>query len=289
MTGENDAPPLLPGRSDDAHKYACGRVLVVAGSVGMLGAGALASRAAFRSGVGLVNWAVPRSLVGTASMACLEAIVLPVPETEGGAPSMDAREHLVEAAREAHAALIGPGLPAAGETGELIRLDVPEFHAPLVVDAGALSAIGPDGINIFGKRRAPTVITPHEGEMARLTGQSVESIHAARVDTAKAYAAQTGAVVVLKGRGTVVTDGARTWINPTGNPGMATAGAGDVLAGVILALLGQKMDPYGAARLAAWLHGRAGDLARARVGMHGLMASDILAHLPAAFLERGGA
>lgn len=280
--------PPLPSRRPDVHKGACGRVLVIAGSAGMTGAGVLASRAALRAGAGLVTWAIPSSLHLIAEVQTVEVITLPIPETEGHAPGVDAREHLLEAAREVQAVILGPGLPVAGETGELIRLLVPEISAPLLLDAGALAAIGKE-YRTIQKRKAPTVVTPHPGEMSYLTGLTVEEIQRDRTGIAVRYAQASGAIVVLKGAGTVISDGKRTEINPTGNPGMATAGSGDVLAGVIAGLLAQGMSPWDAARLGVYLHGLAGDLAREEKGEHGLIASDILEALPRAYLTYANA
>lgn len=276
--------PPLPARAPDAHKGDCGRILVIAGSVGMTGAGSLASFAALRSGAGLVTWAVPKSINFIAEPLATEVITLPIPETQANAPAVAAREHLDEASREANACLLGPGLPVAGETGELMRLLVPELHPPLVLDAGALIALGRD-VQPIQKRKAATVITPHPGEMGRLTGKTIHEIQEMREEIAASYAKRSGAVVVLKGHRTVVSDGETTTVNETGNPGMATAGAGDVLGGIIAAFLGQRMPPLDASRLAVHLHGLAGDIAAETKGQHGLIARDILESLPAAFLR----
>lgn len=242
----------------------------------------MASYAALRSGAGVVFWAIPKSLNPIAEALCVEVITLPIPETSGGSPGVDAREHLVEAAREADVVIMGPGLPVAGETGELMRLLVPEIYSPLVLDAGALTAIGND-YGIFNKRKGATIITPHPGEMSSLANLTTEKIMAKRMDIAKQYAKITGTIVLLKGKDTVVTNGVEVHLNKTGNPGMATAGSGDVLSGIIAALVAQNMSPFDAARLGAHLHGLAGDLAAVDKGMHGLTATDIIDYLPAAF------
>ncbi len=275
--------PALPFRKPDGHKGDFGRVLVVAGSPGMTGAGALACTAALRSGAGLVTWALPKSLLLVSEILTVETVGIPLPETPLQTPSVDAREIILEAAIEATAVVMGPGLPATGETAELLRLLVPEMHAPLVLDAGGLTALGADWQNIR-KRKAPTIVTPHPGEMSRLVNKSTVEIQADRGGFAKKYAKASGAVVVLKGAGTVVTDGERCYVNATGNSGMATAGAGDILAGMIAGLLAQRMSPFEAAQLAVYLHGLAGDLAAKVLGEHSLRASDILDALPQAFL-----
>lgn len=275
------ALPPLPARNPDSHKGNYGRVLVVAGSMGMTGAGAMASLAALRSGAGLVTWAVPESLHAIAAGWSMELIILPLPDN-GYAPGVDAREHILEAAHEADAVVLGCGLPVAGETGELMRLLIPEIGAPLLLDAGALRALGKDMAPLL-KRRKPTILTPHPGEMSGLTGKPVEAVQEKRETYAKKYADMTKSIVVLKGAGTVVTNGADSRINQTGNPGMATAGTGDLLAGMITGLVAQQMDPYGAACLGVHLHGLAGDLAAVEQGCHGMIAGDMLACMPAAF------
>lgn len=272
----------LPERSRDFHKGNAGRILVIAGSAGMTGAGAMASRACLRAGAGVVLWAIPKSLNLVAEMLEVEIISLPIPETPTGSPAMDAREILVEAAREADCVVLGPGLPVAGDTGELMRLLIPEIYPPLLLDGGALSAIGTE-LMIIRKRTSPTIITPHPGEMARITGKTIEDIQGKRKDFAVKYAKLTGAVVVLKGEGTIVTNGTDVYINETGNPGMATAGSGDVLCGVVAALVGQGLSPFDAAKLGTYLHGVAGDLALEAKGIHGIISSDMIELLPNAF------
>lgn len=277
-----DNLPPLPARPNIYHKGDAGSVLVIAGSSGMTGAGALASTACLRAGAGLVVWAIPRSLNSIAEALSMEVMSLPVPDTPSGAPSMESREILVEAAREADCVILGPGLPVAGDTGELMRLLIPEIYPPLVVDGGAFSAIGTD-MMIIRKRQSPTILTPHPGEMGRITGKTAADVQAKRPDFAGKYAKLSGGVVALKGCNTLVTDGQEVYTNRTGNPGMATAGSGDVLCGIIAALVAQGVPPFPATKLGVFLHGLAGDLAAAETGMHGLIASDIIRHLPDAF------
>lgn len=272
----------LPQRGPAFHKGEAGRILVIAGSAGMTGAGAMASLACLRAGGGVVTWAIPKSLNPIGEAINMEVMTLPVPDTPSGAPSMDAREILVEAARETNCVVLGPGLPVAGDTGELMRLLIPEIFPPLIIDGGAFSAIGTD-MMIIRKRQSPTIITPHPGEMGRITGRTSADVQAKRQEFAAKYAKLSGAVVALKGHDTIVANGQEAYVNQSGNPGMATAGSGDVLCGVIAALVGQGMPPFEAAKLGVYLHGLAGDLATAEMGMHGVIASDIIGHLPAAF------
>lgn len=277
----------LPSRSPGSHKGEVGRVLVIAGSAGMTGAGAMSCRAGLRAGAGVVLWAIPKSLNAIGESMVMEVMTLPVPDTPAGAPSMEAREILVEAARETDCVVLGPGLPVAGDTGELMRLLIPEIYPPLILDGGAFSAIGTD-VMIIRKRQSPTIITPHPGEMGRITGKTSDEVQAKRRDFAVKYAKLSGAVVALKGHGTVVTNGKDVYLNGTGNPGMSTAGSGDILCGVVAALVGQGLAPFEAAKLGVHLHGLAGDLGAAELGVHGLMASDIIEKLPAAFLAYAG-
>ncbi len=277
----NELPPL-PSRMPESHKGDYGRVLVIAGSAGMTGAGAMASIASLRSGVGVVLWALPKSLNSVAESMFPEIMTLPIPDTPSGAPAMDAREILVEAARETNCVVLGPGLPVAGDTGELMRLLIPEIFPTLIIDGGAFSAIGTEFM-IIRKRQGPTIITPHPGEMGRITGKTGAQVQEKRQDFAVKYAKHSGAIVALKGMGTIVTDGNSVYVNESGNAGMSTAGSGDVLCGVISALVGQGLQPFEATKLGVYLHGLAGDIAAEELGMHGVIASDIASRLPAAF------
>ncbi len=274
----------LPERDNDAHKVAVGRTLIIAGSRGMTGAGVLSSMAALRGGAGLVTWAVPAVLADIAEIKCTEVITWPIPSTESGQASIDSRDHLSEASHESDAVVLGPGMGVTGETGELLRLLIPEIHAPLLLDAGALTAIGTN-IKPITKRRHPTVLTPHVGEMARLTGLKNDDVCHNKENVAKDYAKKSRAIVLLKGKKTIVTDGEKIYFNNSGNPGMATAGSGDVLSGLIVSLMAQGVDIFSATCLGAYLHGKAGDIAKKKFGEHGLIASDILDAIPEAYLK----
>lgn len=274
--------PPLPVRTPESHKGSCGRVLVIAGSAGMTGAGAMASMASLRAGAGVVLWAIPKSLNAVAEAISMEVMSLPVPDTPAGAPSMEAREILVEAARETDCVIIGPGLPVAGDTGELMRLLIPEIYPPLIIDGGAFAAIATEFM-IIRKRQSPTIITPHPGEMSRITGKSIPEVQEKRTEFATKYAKVSGAVVALKGHNTIVTDGTDVYVNETGNPGLATAGTGDVLTGIIAGLVGQGMAPMEAAKLGVFLHGLAGDYVTEEKGQHGVIASDVIERIPNAY------
>jgi NAD(P)H-hydrate epimerase len=265
----------LPKRKPDSHKGDYGRVLVVAGSRGMAGAAALASEAAYRSGAGLVYIACPSTLVDVMSIKQTCAVVWPYEERTAAA-------QLVEYAHRCDVAVIGPGLSQAPAISEAVREVVGAIEVPMVLDADGLNAF--DAFpELLGRGSAPRVITPHPGEAARLLKTLPSDIQQNRAAIAKELAERFLSVAVLKGHRTIVTDGKQSYVNKSGNPGMATGGTGDVLAGVIGALIGQKMSPYDAACLGVFLHGKAGDLAARKVGQVSLMATDLLAALPEAF------
>ena len=273
--------PKLPQRADDTYKNQCGRILIIAGSRGFTGAGALAVKAALRSGAGLVTWAIPASLLNTAETLCLESITMPLAETEQLAPSVAAREPLLEAAQESDIVVLGPGLPVAGESGELMRLLIPEIRKPLILDAGALRAIGTNHTPLRN-RRHPTILTPHPGEFADMTNLSIKDIQADRIKHTLNLARKSGAIVLLKGANTVISNGKDYYINKTGGPAMATAGMGDILTGIISATAAVINDPFQATCTGAYLHGSAGDIVAGEKGIYSLISSDLLDSLPQA-------
>ncbi|HTF57562.1 MAG TPA: NAD(P)H-hydrate dehydratase [Planctomycetota bacterium] len=261
--------PKLPRRRPDAHKGDCGRVVIVAGSRGMAGAAVLASQAAYRGGAGLVTLVVPENVVDTIAALQVCAIVRAQPV------NLDELEADVLA--------VGPGLGTAPATVAEVRRIVAATKRPLVLDADGLNAFAGEP-GLLAASGPPRILTPHPGELARLTDSTPAAINRARRRAAETAAKRFKSIVVLKGRGTVITDGKRTEVNATGNAGMATGGAGDVLTGLIAALVGQGMKPWEAARLGVHLHGLAGDLAAQKLGERSLMATDLLDFLPAAFL-----
>lgn len=275
----------LPYRPLDAHKGTFGRALIVAGSVNYTGAACLAGTAAVRAGAGLVTLALPAAIHTAVASHLLEATYLPLPH-DGGFLSPEAAGVLLEHLQGYDALLLGPGLGRTRGTEAFVRTLLESGRGvlpPPVIDADALNILaGVEGW--VGMVPAGTVLTPHPGEMARLTGHSTGEIQAERVAIARAYAALWNMVVVLKGAYTVVAapDG-RTALEPFANPGLATAGTGDVLAGTIVALRAQGMDAFEAAVAGAYLHGLAGELARAEVGVAGMAAGDVLARLAQAW------
>jgi len=275
--------PKLPERAREAHKGDFGKVLVIAGSRGMVGAGCLAAESALRAGAGLVKLAVPQTLWDVAATKLTCVMTAGFADTARGAFAENACEPLMEECRWADVVALGPGLGRDVETGRFVRRLVTELGAPLVIDADGLFHLS-GRLDELTRRTSPTVLTPHPGEMANLIGSDVAAVQADRSATAGEVARKYGVVCVLKGAGTVVSDGRRTYVNTTGNPGMATGGTGDVLTGVIVGLIGQGLSAFDASVLGVYLHGLAGDLAAERFGQYGLIASDVLDFLPAAFL-----
>jgi hydroxyethylthiazole kinase-like uncharacterized protein yjeF len=284
---DEDAAAAFPRRRRDAHKGDFGHVLVVAGSVGKAGAAVLAAGGALRGGAGLVTVATPAPCLSAVASAHAEAMTAPLPSTAGGAIAAEALDRLVALARECDAVVLGPGLGREEETRALVRAFVCACPVPLVVDADGLNALAPSAADPAGavatlRRTAPTVVTPHPGEMARLSSRSTREVQAARPETALALARETGAVVVLKGERTIVAAPVgHAAVCAAGNPGMATGGSGDVLAGLVGALLARH-GALLAATAGVFVHGRAGDIAARERGEDGMIAGDVIEALPAA-------
>ncbi|MBX5480690.1 MAG: NAD(P)H-hydrate dehydratase [Myxococcaceae bacterium] len=277
LLDEDDARARIPKRRRDAHKGTFGHVLVVAGSWGKTGAAAMTGLGALRSGAGLVTVATrPEALVPVMAHA---PELMGVELLANGPLGLGDLNPLLEAADGKSAIVIGPGIPRGEETGKLIGALLEEISIPCVLDADALNAVAarPDALR---QAKCPLILTPHPGEMARLTGKSTKEVQHDRVGVARRVAAAHQAVVVLKGASTVIAlEDGTVFINPSGNPGMATGGSGDVLSGVLGALLAQGLSPDDAAVAGVFAHGLAGDLAARRTGQLGLIATDLLAGL----------
>ena len=265
---------FLPERDPFAHKGKFGKILLLCGSRGYTGAAALAARGALRTGAGLVFLGVPESIYAIEAVKLDEPVVFPLPDC-GGTLSVDAVPEILERLPRLDAVLIGPGLGQSEGTLAVVKSVLEHFRGPVIVDA--------DGINnlsrhkdILRGREYPTILTPHDGEFARLGGVIGEN----RSASAEALAKELGAIVLLKGHRTVITDGEKTYVNHTGNPGMAVGGSGDVLSGIIVSLLGQGVPPLEAAACGAWLHGAAGDICAAEIGQYGMLPSDLVEALP---------
>ena len=275
--------PHLPPRAADANKGTFGRVLVVAGSRGMSGAAVLCASAALRGGAGLVRLAVPEGILPIVATANPCYTTAPLPEDERGQLDAAALPELLELMRGNSVAELGPGLGQSQAIGDMIVAVLEQTDMPLVLDADALNVLA-GRLDALRRHAGPIVVTPHPGEFARLLGCDIPTVQARRQELAADFAVAQGVIVVLKGHGTVVTDGRRVFVNPTGNPGMATGGSGDVLGGLLAALIGQKMETFAAAQLGVYLHGLSGDLARGERGEVSLIATDLLHFLPQAFL-----
>jgi len=280
-----DAAPLLALRPLDANKGRFGHSLVIGGSLGKAGAAALAGMGALRSGAGLVTVATARSVLPTVAGFAPELMTEPLAETESGTISKKALEfeRLKTIADNKSVVAIGPGLTRHSDTVQFVRAAVASCRLAVVLDADGLNAFENAVKELDGSAR-PLVLTPHPGEMARLTGLHVADIQKDRIEISRKFARERKALLVLKGHRTVFAAASGpVWINPTGNPGMATGGTGDVLTGMIAGFIAQNLSDISAAtRTAIYLHGLAGDIARERMGEHSLVATDILAALPEA-------
>ena len=272
--------PIIPCRTANSNKGDYGKVLLITGSTGMTGSGCLASMAALRSGAGLVYTGVPKSLAHIHGSALTEPIILPLEDGGSGCLAAQSAAQILEHMKRMNVAAIGPGLTASTGIKEMVKKIISESTIPLVLDADALNAISGDAA-ILKNLSVNAVVTPHPGEMARMTGLSIRDVQADRIGAAKRFAADYGVTVVLKGSRTIVAqpDG-HIFINPTGNAGMATAGTGDVLTGIIAGLAAQGAAAGDAAVAGVFLHGLAGDAAAAEMGLHGMLASDVIKHLP---------
>jgi len=277
--------PKLKPRAVDGHKGDYGKVCIIAGSIGMSGAAALAGRAALRAGAGLVRVATPKSVLPIVAAIEPSFTTIALPEDGDGRISAKAIHAVLEAIGENDAVAFGPGIGTSGAIRSVLEILLEQQPLRLIIDADGLNNLA--GIKNWPARlKAKLILTPHPGEMKRLwSGLFREQLPAERQEQALQLAQRTNTVVVLKGAGTVVTDGEKVYINKTGNPGMATAGSGDVLTGVITALLGQGLSDFDAAVLGVYLHGLAGDIAAGKIGRVSLIATDIIDSLPDAFLK----
>jgi NAD(P)H-hydrate epimerase len=276
------APSLKP-RPHDGHKGTFGKVCVIAGSVGMTGAAALAGRAALRTGSGLVRVATAKSAQPV--VACLDPCytTIPLAEDGDGRISVEALSAILDAVAENDAVAIGPGLGQSPGLRSIVETLLQQAGLRLLIDGDGLNNLGKLG-SWPQKRKAEIVLTPHPGELLRLwSGLFREAMPTDRQQAAAQMAETTGTTVALKGAETVVTDGQRVFVNNTGNPGMATAGSGDVLTGMIVSLVGQGLSNFDATVLGVHMHGMAGDVATARLGQISVTATDIIEALPEAF------
>lgn len=273
---------LLPKRHREMHKGDCGRLFILAGSKGMTGAAALSADAAMRSGSGLVAVGTPASEQPVLAAKLTEAMTIALPD-ENGMVSQNALEMIIEQAEKSDAAVIGPGLGKTTDTWKFVEGFLKQ-KKPLLIDADGLNALS-EHMEILKLVDSDVVLTPHPKEMSRLCGLGVDAIQKNRQTVAAEFAQKWGVTLLLKGADTVIASPrGEVHINPSGNDGMASGGMGDVLSGVIGALMGQGLSGYHAAVLGAFLHGLAGDLAASEIGKTGMIASDVVKYLPRAFL-----
>lgn len=284
IVDEAYAASLLLPRAKTAHKGSFGHCLVVAGSPGKSGAATMAANSAMRSGAGLVTLAVPATIHAVVEIKTTEVMTVPLPDTSTGNISVDSLRVVRKLLVDKSAVAIGPGLGMHGETGKIVREIVSLADLPLVLDADALNVVAKDVSCLKSSLSPALVLTPHPGEMSRMAGCNTAAIESDRIGAAKQFAAANNCFLLLKGARTVIAapDG-RTAINTSGNAGMASGGMGDVLTGIIAALLGQGYDPFAACCLGAFSHGLAGDMAADEKGEIGLIATDLQEMLPCAF------
>ena len=265
---------ILPDRDDNANKGDFGKILLLCGSRGYTGAAYLAAMGALRSGAGLVFLGVPESIYAIEAVKLNEAIVFPLPDRDGKL-SADAIPEILERLPKMDAVLIGCGLGQSEDTLAVVKAVLENAECPVVLDADGINVISPHKDILRGRKQA-TILTPHDGEFRRIEGEITRD----RMASAAALAKDVNAIVLLKGHRTCITDGKTDYVNRTGNPGMAVGGSGDLLAGIIVSLLGQGIEPLEAAACGAWLHGAAGDICAEEIGQYGMLPTDMLCTLP---------
>ena len=272
-------------RPDDSNKGTLGSLLCICGSYGMAGAAIMAGKAALRCGIGLLKIAVPKSIYPVCATNILESVYYPLEETSNGVISSKNTDFLLEMCEKSSAVVIGCGLSVCDDTKNLVQSVITNCEKPLVIDADALNCIC-NKPEILKNLKAPAIITPHPGEMARLLHSTPKTVNSNRENTAINFAKKFGVVTVLKGAGTIIAspDG-EVYINHTGNSGMATGGSGDVLSGIIGSLLAQGASPINAAAAGVFLHGTIGDLAAEKLGKISMLPTDMIDMIPTAYLK----
>ena len=284
-TGREVLRGLLPRTREPAHKYSAGALMVVAGSRAMTGAAVMSVRGAERAGCGITFLATSAGAAPAVDIALTETIVYGVREGESGGMSAEAAGEILGSSEKATALVIGPGIGSGDEGRRLVEALLAGTDLPVLLDADAVTSLA--GTRVLASRDAPTVITPHAGELGRLLGSGASEVSARRLLSARRAASENGCCVLLKGSDTLVVEGERAAVNSTGSVALATAGTGDVLSGVIGALLSRGMEPFEAARAGAWVHGQAAELWLEETGWpaESLVATDLLDYLPQAMGE----
>lgn len=287
QTDRNIVKKAVFDRPDDANKGTLGSLLCICGCFGMTGAAIMAGKAALRCGLGLLKAALPKSIYPIAAGAIFESVFFPLEETPDGKISKNNIEFLLCEAEKSSAVLIGCGLSVCDDTKTLVNSFIENYTKPLVLDADALNCVA-ENPDILKKAKAPIIITPHPGEMARLVKSTPKAVNKNRAEIAADFAKRYGVVTVLKGEGTIIAspDG-RVMINRTGNSGMATGGSGDALAGMTGSLSAQGAKPFDAAAAAVYLHGLAGDIAAEKLGRISMLPTDLINEIPQAYKRCG--
>jgi NAD(P)H-hydrate epimerase len=283
-----DVLALIRPRADNTHKGTYGHPLIVAGGRGKSGAALLVARGALRAGAGLVTAAIPESVAPIVAAGQTELMTEPMPDRDGHFDALGTIERLEQLAAGKSALIVGPGMGAGSDSRQIVEWFVrsAKLECPLLLDADALNVLAPIGQEVFRAALGPVVLTPHPGEMARLLAVSTQEVNANRIVSARKLVEATGAGVLLKGaRSVIVTPAQEVFVNSSGNPGMGTPGMGDVLSGIIGALLGQGMLAADALKLGVFMHGYAADRLAARIGPAGYLASELADELPAAFVS----
>jgi NAD(P)H-hydrate epimerase len=280
LIDEGHVSGIIPKRLRESSKGNYGRVLIVSGSTGMTGSGCLSAKAALRTGAGLVYLGVPAALSNIYGTQLVEPIVIPFEDKGKGYFSKESGKDIIKELEKMNAAAIGSGISCRQDIVEFVHEILINARIPLVLDADALNAVAKDAA-ILKKSKVPLIVTPHPGEMSRLIGTSIQDVQKDRIKHARDFSDEYNVITVLKGSKTIIaTPHGRVYINPTGNPGMSTAGTGDVLTGIIAGFIGQGFSPEDAAVAGVFLHGLAGDSAAQRKGEYGLIAGDLIEELP---------
>lgn len=286
-TDKNTVKKAVFNRPDDANKGTLGSLLNICGSYGMAGASIMAGKSALRCGLGLLKMALPKSIYPIASMSILESVYFPLDETADGKISSSNIAFLLSQAELSSAVLLGCGLSVCDDIKEIVISFIENCTTPMVLDADALNCIS-DNPSILKKAKAPIIITPHPGEMARLIHSTAKAVNENRVQVATDFAKEFGVVTVLKGAGTIIANpNGKALLNTTGNSGMSTGGSGDVLAGMIASLLAQKGNAFDCASAGVYLHGLSGDIAEKRLGKISMLPTDTIDCIHLAFKECG--
>jgi NAD(P)H-hydrate epimerase len=273
---EKEFQGSIPARDPESHKGAYGHAFILAGSPGKTGAAALAGQAAMRVGAGLVTIGTPAQLNPILEIKVTEVMTEPLPDDATGFLDMSSLQRVTELLPGKAVVAIGPGISDREETARLVHKTIEAVTVPMVIDADGLNAIA-RAPEVLKKAHAPVVLTPHPGEMARLMSTTTQAVQADRIGTAKRFAGDYGVIVILKGARTIIAEpGGHVYINPTGNPGMASGGMGDVLTGMISGFLAQGLDPVFSARISVFMHGLIADEVASRIGPVGIIAADII-------------